>query len=412
MKRIVIKTMTVLLLAAMAAGLCPAALAKGGFQAVVTVVSMKVYDTAKPHDLLGKLPVGTEVTVLDYSGEAALIQWNGRKGLARVSDLEPVSRSAEPAASNEAETASASELKNARTMVTSANVRVYRSASTSADYVKVDAGVQLNVLSTSDGWARVERNGAVGYTRLSGLTETASGDSGFGDSVVYYDRKAMMAAETCKVYSGPSTSSACVTVEKGTALTLLAVKGSVAQVERNGKLGYMEYAKLIEVPAQTTDVTTAEITMDDSKIFSGSNEQIIFKFLVREAGYSVAAACGVVANIKYESGFKPTCVGDAGTSYGICQWHLGRKTRLISWCKSNGYDYTTLKGQLYYLKHELKTYYPSVHNYIKGVSNSAKGAYEAGYYFCYHFEAPASRETRSVTRATYAMNTLWDRYKT
>ena len=414
MKRYAIKLTAVLLLAAL--GLTPAALAKGKFEAVVTSKSMKVYDTAAPHDLLGTLPVGTRVTVLEYSGEKALISLNGHKGLAKVSDMEAVKSSARAAESNESETATSSELRHAKTMVTVDSVKVYRRASKSSDYVRVDAGVSLKVLATSDGWAKVERGGAVGYTKLSGLSEAgadAANDAGNEPSVVKYDDVPVVTTESCRVYAGPSTSSEHVTVEKGTQLTLVAVKGSVAKVKRNGNTGYVEYAKLTERSNATEGVSTAEITSGDGSLFStGSNEQIIFRFLVREAGYSTAAACGIVANIKYESGFKPTCVGDNGTSYGIAQWHLGRKTRLINWCKSNGYDYTSLKGQLYYLKHELKTYYPSVHNYLKGVSNNAKGAYEAGYYFCYHFEAPASRETRSATRASYAMNTLWDRYKT
>jgi len=127
-------------------------------------------------------------------------------------------------------------------------------------------------------------------------------------------------------------------------------------------------------------------------------------------GIASAAACGVMGNIKYESGFRPTASGDSGTSYGICQWHAGRKSRLITWCGDNGYDYKTLEGQLYYLKYELTNYYTKVHNYLKTCPNTDQGAYDAGYYFCYHFEAPASRASKSVTRGNYAKNTVWARY--
>ena len=152
-------------------------------------------------------------------------------------------------------------------------------------------------------------------------------------------------------------------------------------------------------------------TADGKVDMNGSNEEIVYKFLTRVMGYNSAAACGVMANIKYESGYRPTAGGDKGTSYGIVQWHAGRKTRLISWCGSNGYDYTTLEGQLYYLQYELKNRYPAVHKRLLAVDNTEQGAYDAGYDFCYNFEAPSNRASRSVTRGNYARNTLWGKYK-
>jgi len=415
MKRVTLKMLAALLIAALAMGMLPA-LAEGGFKAV-TRKKMKVYDPSGSHEVLGTLPKGTEVTVKSYSGDVAVISLNGREGLAKVSDMKAVSEKAAPSRSEDTgEKVSSSELAEARTMVTNQAAKVYKKASKSSGSVKLPEGTKVRLIASNDGWGKVSKDGAVGYIRLSCLSDPdaapAAATSDDEDAVVTYDRKAMMTTGSCKVYSSPSSSSQHVTLEKGAKLTLLAVKGDWARVERNGAVGYVDADKLTDWE-EPQAVTTAEIKVsDDDKIFSGSNEQIVFKFMVREAGYSVAAACGVVANIKYESGFKPTTVGDSGTSYGIAQWHLGRKTRLINWCNSKGYDYKTLKGQLYYLKHELKTYYPSVHNYLKGVSNTAQGAYEAGYYFCYHFEAPASRETRSVTRGNYAKNTVWNRYTT
>lgn len=426
MRKHLMKLMAAMLAAVLTCAL-PSALASGGFKAVVTSKSMKVYDRSEPHDLLGSLPKGTEVTVKDYSGDVALISYNGKTGLARVSDMKAVTekanRASEADEDDESDSAATSDLSSARTMVTNQSAKVYRKASKSSDSVKISSGVTVRLLAYGNGWGKIERGGNVGYIRLSCLSDPEdAADSADEEEVVYHNRKAVVTTASCKVYASPSTSSAHVTVDKGTQLKLLAVKGEWAQVESGGNIGYMKASKLadkadseaVEEVAASNEITTAEIRPenDEGGIFSGTNEQIIFKFLTREAGYSIAASCGVLANIKYESGYKTSSVGDSGTSYGICQWHLGRKTRLINWCKKNSYDYTSLKGQLYYLKYELKTYYPSVHNYIKGVSNSAKGAYDAGYYFCYHFEAPASPATRSVTRGNYAMNTLWSRYAT
>lgn len=400
-----IRFLSVLLLTALLLLNLPMALASSEFEAVVTSHTMKVYRQSEPHDQIGELDKGTVVTVKDYKGDAALISYKGYTGIAHVSDMERVSEKSEKA-EEKAETASSEELKNAKAVVTTKKVKVYKKAKKSSDYKKVDGGTKLNLLAVSGKWAKVERNGAVGYVYAKYLKEVGS------EEEVHTVNETVMTKERCKVYAKPSSSSDHMTLEKGVVMTMVATQGDWAKVRKDGHTGYIDRSHL------TTEVTTADIKAEDEKktddksdIFSGSNEQIIFKFLTREADYNTAAACGILANIKYESGYKATTNGDSGASFGICQWYAARKTRLINWCDSHGYDYTTLKGQLYFLKYELKEHYPAVHKKLKGVDNSAQGAYDAGYEFCYNFEAPSNRASRSETRGKYARDTLWDRYK-
>ena len=124
-----------------------------------------------------------------------------------------------------------------------------------------------------------------------------------------------------------------------------------------------------------------------------------------------AATMGVMANIYFESSYKSVIDGDGGTSYGLCQWHAGRKTRLINWCTENGLDYNSVEGQLRYLQYELPNFYPSVDSYIRQVENTAEGAYDAAYYFCFNFEAPANRTAQSTKRGNYARDTLFPKTK-
>ena len=410
----------------------PAALAASAFQAGVISNSMKVYGKNSPYKLLGALPKGTTVTVTAYSGKAALISYNGRTGLAHVSDLSPVDGSAvqtvesqpTPTAAPQSETV---DLSNARAVVTNRATRIYKRPSTSSSYVSVKAGTRLNLLAASGKVARVEMNGVVGYTMLNHLADpeaataaptpvptpepTAAPQTA---EVVKYDDTPVMTTRATRVYAKPTTASAYVSVDAGTTMSLRAVKGNCAMVVRDGRTGYVAKTALTTeikadpTPTPTPSPTPAPVVPTD---FSGSNEEIIFRFLTQEMGYSNAAACGVMANIKYESGYKATSGGDKGTSYGIVQWHGSRKTRLINWCQKNGYDYTTLKGQLYFLQYELKTYYPSVHNKLKAIPNTEQGAYDAGYDFCYRYEAPSNRASRAATRGNYAKTTLWQRYK-
>ena len=44
-------------------------------------------------------------------------------------------------------------------------------------------------------------------------------------------------------------------------------------------------------------------------------------------------------------------------------------------------------------------------------SNSADGAYNAGYRFCYDFERPANKGSRSSQRGSVAKNSYWPSYK-
>ena len=410
--------MTALLLLAMLVSALPTALAAGGFKAVVTSKTMKVYSHKAPYRQIGTLPEGETVTVKSYSGKAALITYNGNTGVARVSDLMAVAGGAKSNDTSKQKTESASEDAGGKSVVTSKDARIYKKPSTKSGYISVKSGTTLTLLATRGNVAKVRRGDNVGYIDLRSLNEAgADADAGEtaetpSDAVQKYDRKAVVTTKACKVYARPDTSSASTGVEKGEKLVLLATKGGIAMVERDGSVGYMDANCLEDAPAgNDSGVRTAEGNAEGGIDLSGNNEQIVFKFLTKKMGYNTAAACGVMANIKYESGYKPTSGGDKGTSYGIVQWHLGRKQRLISWCETNGLDHTTLEGQLYYLDYELKNRYPAVHRRLMAVSNDEQGAYDAGYDFCYNFEAPSNRAGKAVTRGNYARETLWNRYK-
>ena len=141
------------------------------------------------------------------------------------------------------------------------------------------------------------------------------------------------------------------------------------------------------------------------------NADYIFDYLTQRLKYSEAAACGIMANIRCESTFNPHAWNAGGGSYGLCQWTGGRYSRLRNWCGSNGYDYTTVDGQMAYLQYELQNNYTGVENYIRSVENTADGAYLAGQYYCYHFEAPASRGSVSVYRGNLASGVFWESYR-
>ena len=148
---------------------------------------------------------------------------------------------------------------------------------------------------------------------------------------------------------------------------------------------------------------------------AASNEKTIYDYLTKTMKLNSAAACGVLANLEKESSFNPkSSYKESGgfISYGICQWNRGRLDNLKSYCSKNKYDYTTLNGQLHFLEYELKNSYKSVYNKLTSVPNTAQGAYDAGYKWCYSYEVPANYPNVSVTRGNLAKNIYWKKYGT
>lgn len=141
-----------------------------------------------------------------------------------------------------------------------------------------------------------------------------------------------------------------------------------------------------------------------------SNEETFINFCVEVLGLNLAAAVGAATNVANESNFKTGALGDGGTSYGICQWHNTRFTNLKNWCGSNGKDYESLDGQMWYMKYELEGSYSAVLSYLHSVPNTAQGAYDAAYRWCLKFEVPADTVATSEKRGAIARDTYWPKY--
>ncbi len=137
------------------------------------------------------------------------------------------------------------------------------------------------------------------------------------------------------------------------------------------------------------------------------NKRIIFDYITNELKLNAAVACGILANIKNESNFDPEAIGDGGDAYGICQWNSRRDT-MVKFCEDNGFgSWRNIYGQLAYLGYELETYKKSVGDFLKNIPNTPQGAYDAAYHFCYYYEIPANRTTKSKERGILAVNTFW-----
>ena len=176
--------------------------------------------------------------------------------------------------------------------------------------------------------------------------------------------------------------------------------------------------------SNSNDVSAAEEEKNSSKIVtsgkavipekdilsingSGTPEDIVYSYLRSFFGLNHAAACGILGNIKHESGFNSMIHGDGGTSYGLCQWHNGRYTRLKNYCSSNGLDYSSIEGQMNYFYYELQTFYPAILSYLRSVPDNETGCHDAASYFCINFESPANKYAQGEKRASTALNNYY-----
>lgn len=144
---------------------------------------------------------------------------------------------------------------------------------------------------------------------------------------------------------------------------------------------------------------------------TSDNETTALNFILQVMGFNLATACGILANMEAESSFSTGALGDDGTSYGLCQWHLGRWDKLKTYCSNNGLDPSSANGQLRYMYHELQTDESTALSMLQNLPNTADGAYRAGYNWCYYYERPDAKESTSRYRGNKAKNEYWDKYQ-
>ena len=393
------------------------------------VVNADTYVYQSPSAFSARLsvPEGMQVELIAVNGDWAMVR-NGTAYAYIYADFITLLSEVEPTVAPTATPDYGDLLENAKDAVITANTFVFESPDLSSSYVGVSAGLEVRLLAENGQWALIEHDGHYGYVYANHVSEVAASTpeptatatptpapTATPDySGLLENAKDAVIAQDTFVFESPDLSSSYVSVSAGLEVRLLAVNGQWALIEYNGHYGFAYASHVSEAATATpepTAVPTPEPTAapaDDYLNSSAySNEEKCYLFLTREMGLNTAAASGILANIYRESSFNP----DAGSSYyGLCQWGGGRLTNLRSFCSSNGYSASSLEGQLRFLAHELEQSYSSVLSYLQGVDNSAQGAYDAGYYFCYNFERPANRESSSVSRGELARDTYYPKY--
>ena len=359
--------------------LCLCAIAMAEEAGFVSGKNVRVYEKADLSGRSAAISRYTLVNILDVEDGVAKIKANGYTVYLPASQLEIFDKD------------------DSVEMVFAKAARVYEYPSVASRSARIAKGAAVNVLYTVNGVAVVEKNGVMAYTWESALEKPVE--------IIEEEYEVAVTAETLKVYKSASTSAKVLgTLRKDDRAMLKARTDEWALIEAGGVRGCVKLSgieKYVEPPMTVEEIFASE---------DFSNEEKIYAFLIYEMKYNSAAACGVLANIKCESTFRPTAWNASGGSYGICQWTGGRYTNLQNWCAENGYDYTTLEAQCRFLKYELENKYKKVNSFMLGVEDTPDGAYEAGYYYCYNFEVPANRGSVSIKRGNMAQDDYWPKY--
>ncbi|MEN6587308.1 MAG: phage tail tip lysozyme, partial [Sulfuricella sp.] len=134
---------------------------------------------------------------------------------------------------------------------------------------------------------------------------------------------------------------------------------------------------------------------------TGSKEKAAFDYFTSQ-GWTKEQAAGIVSNIKAESKFNPSAVGDSGKAYGIAQWHPDRQSEFK---KTFGKDIrqSSFEDQLAFMHHELTA------GKERGAGEKlrqARTANEAGAAVSAYYERPRDRTGEMAKRGASAENIL------
>ncbi|MCR4622407.1 MAG: hypothetical protein K5663_10050 [Clostridiales bacterium] len=400
-------------------------------------VNRQSYFYSKPSTSASKvrLDKGTQVTVLKVKGDWVMIVNGPKAGYIKKGNL------SSPGGADSANTPT---VQNAGSYSLSGNVTVcdikaspsinslpvYAKASASSTKLgTIGRSSVVNVYAYNSTWAYIELNGHFGYTRHAYLKKVNVTPTPIptpqADALTPCSPVDAVVVSKLRVYDAPSTGATYLGyLNKDIQVSVSAYNSKWAYITVNGRSGYAEIKYLRKLnsatptptpspsPTPTPAPTPAPASGSTDPIFSDSslsNEQKIYKYLTTQTQYNEAVACGILANIKQESAFNPKS-GQGKNYQGLCQWSTTRFKILSDWCAQQGFDSYSLEGQMKFLKYDLEARYIVYHKALLKIENTAQGAYDAGYYFCYHYERPANVETSSDKRGTRARDVFWPKY--
>ena len=213
---------------------------------------------------MGVLDTGVKVTYISESGNWTKVQYNSKTGYICSDYLKKES--------------STSTTTKTMYVTASAGLNLRKGPSTSYAVIKtLSKGTEVTVISSSDGWSKVNAGGVSGYVSSSYLSSTKpSTGSSSSDESTSNSTSTMYTTDRLNLRKGAGTSySVITTLDKGIAVTVHSSSNGWSKVSVNGMTGYVSSSYLSSTKPSTGSSSTDSSTSSKvDKVLNFASQQL------------------------------------------------------------------------------------------------------------------------------------------
>ena len=213
---------------------------------------------------MGVLDTGVKVTYISESGNWTKVQYNSKTGYICSDYLKKES--------------STSTTTNTMYVTASAGLNLRKGPSTSYAVIKtLSKGTEVTVVSSSNGWSKVNVGGVSGYVSSDYLSSTkpSTGSSSSNESTSN-TTSTMYTTERLNLRKGAGTSySVITTLDKGVAVTVHSSSNGWSKVSVNGMTGYVSSSSLSSTkPSNSSSSTDSSTSSKVDKVLNFASQQL------------------------------------------------------------------------------------------------------------------------------------------
>jgi murein DD-endopeptidase MepM/ murein hydrolase activator NlpD len=182
-----------------------------------------------------------------------------------------------------------------------------------------------------------------------------------------------------------------------------------------------------EVEKKKADSEKATSSGTTSGTATGNTVQEQTWTFFTSAGFSKELTAGIMGNIERESaGTWDPMIVEYGNNigFGLFQWSFTRRTAIEAWLPANGYELSSVEGQLKFLCYEMEqSYYVTqigveMRNYGLSVGNDIWSSFKAitdikgaTFVFCWAMEDPAPEPKAAMSVRQASAQKFYDQFK-
>lgn len=213
---------------------------------------------------MGVLDTGVKVTYISESGNWTKVQYNSKTGYICSDYLKKES--------------STSTTTKTMYVTASAGLNLRKGPSTSYAVIKtLSKGTEVTVVSSSNGWSKVNVGGVSGYVSSDYLSSTkpSTGSSSSNESTSN-TTSTMYTTERLNLRKGAGTSySVITTLDKGVAVTVHSSSNGWSKVSVNGMSGYVSSSYLSSTkPSNSSSSTDSSTSSKVDKVLNFASQQL------------------------------------------------------------------------------------------------------------------------------------------